>query len=383
MKRLLNRKLKSTTDFQKSKFDKQFFYLILGLVVMGLVFVADISAPQALNYFNDRFYFLKQQVVSVAIGLVAMLVVSKIHYSFWAKIAVPLFVVSIILLLVVLIPSIGLEALGARRWIVIGPINFQPSEIIKLSLALYLAKIASTKNLLSVSDRKPLAYFIPLVLCCGLIMLQPDLGTTLVVGIIGITQIFASGIPLLYFLVSLVVGLVGVATLILVSPYRRDRLMTFFEVTKDPLGKGYHIRQILLALGSGGLFGLGIGQSRQKYLFLPEASTDSIFAAISEEVGFVGSFVLILIFAIFIFKAFKIASNAPDQFSKILAVGITAWIGGQTLLNIAAMTALTPLTGIPLPFFSYGGTSLSMILVSCGILLNISRYATKKITSHR
>ena len=383
MKRLLNRKLKSTTDFQKSKFDKHFFYLILGLVVVGLVFVADISAPQALNYFNDRFYFLKQQVVSVAIGLVAMLVVSKIHYSFWAKIAVPLFVVSIILLLVVLIPSIGLEALGARRWIVIGPINFQPSEIIKLSLALYLAKIASTKNLLSVSDRKPLAYFIPLVLCCGLIMLQPDLGTTLVVGIIGITQIFASGVSLLYFLISLIVGLISVTILILVSPYRRDRLMTFFEVTKDPLGKGYHIRQILLALGSGGLFGLGIGQSRQKYLFLPEASTDSIFAAISEEVGFIGSFVLILIFAIFIFKAFKIASNAPDQFSKILAVGITAWIGGQTLLNIAAMTALTPLTGIPLPFFSYGGTSLSMILVSCGILLNISRYATKKITSHR
>lgn len=383
MKRLRNRNLKSTIDVYKSRFDKQFFYLILGLVVVGLVFVADISAPQALNYFNDRFYFLKQQVVWAAIGLITMIVVSKIHYSFWAKITVPLFVVSILLLLVVLIPSIGLEALGARRWIVIGPINFQPSEVIKLSLALILAKIASTKNLLSVSDRKPLAYFIPLVLCCGLIMLQPDLGTTLVVGIIGITQIFASGVSLLYFLISLVVGLISVAILILVSPYRRDRLMTFFEVTKDPLGKGYHIRQILLALGSGGLFGLGIGQSRQKYLFLPEASTDSIFAAISEEVGFVGSFVLILIFALFIFKAFKIASNAPDQFSKILAVGITAWIGGQTLLNIAAMTALTPLTGIPLPFFSYGGTSLSMILVSCGILLNISRYATKKITSHR
>jgi len=175
----------------------------------------------------------------------------------------------------------------------------------------------------------------------------------------------------------------GVGVLILVSPYRRDRLMTFFEVTKDPLGKGYHIRQILLALGSGGLFGLGIGQSRQKYLFLPEASTDSIFAAISEEIGFIGSFVLILIFAIFTYKAFRIASRAPDVFSKILAVGIAAWIGGQILLNIAAMTALTPLTGIPLPFFSYGGTSLSMILVSCGILLNISRYETKKITSHR
>ena len=383
MKRFRHRKLEQSLDVYKSKFDKQFLYLILGLVVVGLVFVADISAPQALNFFNDRFYFLKQQFAWAAIGLVAMMIVSKIHYSFWAKISIPFFIVSILLLLVVLIPAVSLEALGARRWIVIGPINFQPSEIIKLSLALCLAKIASTKNLLSESNREPLVYFIPLVLACGLIMLQPDLGTTLVVGIIGITQIFASGVSLLYFLISLVVGLISVAILILVSPYRRDRLMTFFEITKDPLGKGYHIRQILLALGSGGLFGLGIGQSRQKYLFLPEASTDSIFAAISEEIGFIGSFVLILIFAIFIFKAFKIASHAPDQFSKILAVGITAWIGGQTLLNIAAMTALTPLTGIPLPFFSYGGTSLSMILVSCGILLNISRYAIKKTTAHR
>ena len=383
MKRFRHRKLEQSLDVYKSKFDKQFLYLILGLVVVGLVFVADISAPQALNFFNDRFYFLKQQFAWAAIGLVAMMIVSKIHYSFWAKISIPFFIVSILLLLVVLIPAVSLEALGARRWIVIGPINFQPSEIIKLSLALCLAKIASTKNLLSESNREPLVYFIPLVLACGLIMLQPDLGTTLVVGIIGITQIFASGVSLLYFLISLVIGLISVAILIFVSPYRRDRLMTFFEITKDPLGKGYHIRQILLALGSGGLFGLGIGQSRQKYLFLPEASTDSIFAAISEEIGFIGSFVLILIFAIFIFKAFKIASHAPDQFSKILAVGITAWIGGQILLNIAAMTALTPLTGIPLPFFSYGGTSLSMILVSCGILLNISRYAIKKTTAHR
>ena len=383
MKRFRDRKLKTSLDVYKLRFDKQFFYLILGLVVVGLVFVADISAPQALNFFNDRFYFLKQQVVWAAIGLVAMLVVSKIHYSFWEKIAVPFFVISTLLLLIVLIPSIGLEALGARRWIVIGPINFQPSEIIKLSLALYIAKIAASGGLTAKTVKKPIVFFAPLILSCGLIMLQPDLGTTLVVGLIGITQIYASGVSILYFLTSLAIGIISVGVLILVSPYRRDRLMTFFEVTKDPLGKGYHIRQILLALGSGGLFGLGIGQSRQKYLFLPEASTDSIFAAISEEIGFIGSFVLILIFAIFTYKAFRIASRAPDSFSKILAVGIAAWIGGQILLNIAAMTALTPLTGIPLPFFSYGGTSLSMILVSCGILLNISRYETKKIASHR
>lgn len=352
-------------------FDRSFFYLILTLVVLGLVFVADISTPQALNYFNDRFYFLRQQAVWALIGIIAMLVVSKIHYSFWKKIAVPFFFVTVILLIAVLVPGISLKALGARRWISFGSINFQPSEVVKLALSLYLAKVADSKI------AKPLAFFIPLAIVCGLIMLQPDLGTTLIVGLIGLIQIFVSGVPILYFLGSLFTGIIAVVVLVLVSPYRKDRLMTFLQVTSDPLEKGYHIRQVLLALGSGGLFGLGIGQSRQKFLFLPEASTDSIFAAIAEEIGFVGSFVLIALFAYFIFKAFKIASNAPDQFSKILAVGITAWIGGQIILNISSMTALTPLTGIPLPFFSYGGTSLSMILASCGILLNISRYSNK------
>ena len=159
--------------------------------------------------------------------------------------------------------------------------------------------------------------------------------------------------------------------------------MTFFENTVDPLGKSYHIRQVLLALGSGGLFGVGLGQSRQKYLFLPEASSDSIFAAIAEELGFLGSFVLILIFAFFVYKAFMIAKSAPDMFAKILAVGISAWIGGQIIINISSMVALSPLTGIPLPFFSYGGTSLVMVLLGCGILLNISRYGTKKVVDHR
>lgn len=356
---------------------KSFFYLILLLVVIGLVFIADISTPQALNYFNDKFYFLRQQAVWAGIGIVAMLIISNIHYSFWKKIAVPFFAVSVLMLIVVLIPSLSLKALGARRWISIGNINFQPSEVIKLSLALYLAKVAEAKN------KSPIAFFAPLALVSGLIMLQPDLGTTLVVAFIGIIQIFVSGVPIMYFLGSLLVGIVSLVILIIFSPYRRDRLMTFLQVTSDPLGKEYHIRQILLALGSGGLFGLGIGQSRQKYLFLPEASTDSIFAAIAEEIGFIGSIALVLLFAYFVFRAMKIASNAPDQFSRILSLGITAWIGGQIILNLSSMTALTPLTGIPLPFFSYGGTSLLMILASCGILLNISKYESKKITSRR
>lgn len=370
------KKQKLSISSLKLSFDKTLFYIIISLVILGLIFIADISAPQALNFFNDKFYFFKQQIVWAGIGIIVLLVTSKIHYSFWKKIAVPLFLISIFLLLIVLIPSFSLKALGARRWIVLGSINFQPSEIIKLTLALYLAKVSE-------SSKKPISYFLPLALVCGLIMLQPDLGTMLVVGVIGVTQIFIAGMPFLYFIGSILLGIVSVAILIISSPYRRDRLLTFLKVTSDPLGKDYHIRQILLALGSGGLFGLGIGQSRQKYLFLPEAATDSIFAAISEEIGFVGSIVLIAIFIFFVFKGFKIASHSPDQFSKILAIGITAWIGGQVLLNISSMTALTPLTGIPLPFFSYGGTSLLMILMSCGILLNISKYETKKITSRR
>lgn len=364
-------RLKSNTLSLKEKhpLDTQLFYLIIALVVIGLVFIADISAPQALNNFGDKFHFFKKQATWAFFGVLSMIIVSNINYNLWKKVALPVFFVAILLLLAVLIPGISLKALGARRWISIGEINFQPSEVVKLAIAMYIAKLADSKM------QKPLAFFLPLVIACGLIMLQPDLGTTLVVGFIGIIQIFVSGVPIVYFLGSLMAGIVGVIVLILTSPYRRDRLMTFLQVGADPLGKEYHIRQILLAIGSGGLFGLGIGQSKQKYLFLPEASTDSIFAAIAEEIGFVGSIAIISLFVYFVFRAYKISVNAPDMFSKVLGLGITAWVGGQTVLNISAMTALTPLTGIPLPFFSYGGTNLLMILSACGILLNISRYS--------
>ena len=361
------RKKNSTTQIKPS-IDKHLFYLIISLVVIGLIFVADISAPQALEFFGNKFHFLEQQIVWAIVGVVAMIIVSNIHYSFWKKLAVPAFFTAVFFLVAVLIPGISLKALGARRWISIGSINFQPSEVVKLALALYIAKLSDSRI------QKPIAFFLPLALVCGLIMLQPDLGTTLVVGFIGIIQIFVAGVPIVYFLGSLIAGIVGVLVLILVSPYRRDRLMTFLQVGADPLGKEYHIRQILLAIGSGGFFGLGIGQSKQKYLFLPEASTDSIFAAISEEVGFIGSIAIISLFIYFVYRAYKISVNAPDTFSKVLGIGITSWIGGQVILNISAMTALTPLTGIPLPFFSYGGTNLMMILASCGIILNISRY---------
>lgn len=350
---------------------RKLFVLALILTVLGLIAVADASSPAALINFSDRFYYAKQQLVWGLIGVCSLLVVSKIHYSFWEKIALPFFIASLLLLVLVLIPGIGVKVLGARRWIVLGSVSFQPSEFVKLALAIYLAKVAA-------QDKKTLSYFLPIALVAVLIMLQPDLGTTLVVVVMAMVQAFVSGISLLHLAGGIIVG--GVASLIaiFVSDYRRDRLLTFLQQSRDPLGKSYHIRQVLLALGSGGIFGVGLGQSRQKFLFLPEAATDSIFAVIAEEVGFIGAIILIGLFAAFVFRGLKIATNAPDRFSKILGTGIVVWIGTQAFLNIGSMVALVPLTGVPLPFFSYGGSALTMVLIATGILLNISKYEERQ-----
>ena len=248
--------------------------------------------------------------------------------------------------------------------------SFQPSELAKLSLAIFFAKVAE-------KEKKIASFFFPIIVVSLLVMLQPDLGTTLIIVAIGIVQIFISGADIRYFLAALGTGTLGSLLLILVSSYRRDRLLTFLQQTTDPLGKGYHIRQVLYALGSGGLWGVGLGQSRQKYLYLPETATDSIFAVLAEEVGFVGSTILIGLFIYFIIRGIKIVSLAPNLFSKVLGSGLIAWLGSQIILNIGSMVALVPLTGVPLPLFSYGGTALVMILSACGILLNISKYANE------
>lgn len=356
---------------QKKSWDTRLVFIILLLLSLGLIAVADASAPQAVNVFSDKYYFVKQQLIWVAIGIFLLLLVSRINYSFWERLATPLFWVSVFLLVLVLVPGLGITALGAQRRIELGFLSFQPSELTKLTLAIYLAAVAS-------KGKGTMAFILPLGVLGLLIMLQPDLGTTMVTLGIGMAQILYSGVNFLHILGFGALGAVATMVLILTSSYRRDRFLTFLQQSQDPLGRDYHIRQILLALGSGGIIGAGLGRSRQKYLFLPEAATDSIFAIIAEEVGFVGSLVLIFIFAAFVYRGIKIAKGAPDKFSQVLALGITAWIGGQAILNIAAMVALVPLTGIPLPFFSYGGSSLIMILISCGILLNISRFTHGK-----
>lgn len=346
--------------------DTTLLFLTLGATTLGLIAVADASAPLAARDFGDKYFFVKQQLMWAGVGLVALFVCSRIPYTFWQKIAVPLFVINLVALLAVFIPGIGPRLLGAKRWIIIGGMSVQPSELMKMSLAMYMAKVSITKD-------RPIAFFAPIVLVVGLVMLEPDLGTTIVLTIIGMTQIFVAGLSLSYFALAGGAGFLGGIILILGSSYRRERLLTFFKQTSDPLDTGYHIRQILLALGSGGLFGVGLGHSRQKYLFLPETATDSIFAVIAEEVGFIGASIILLLFVFFIWKGVAIAKKAPDDFSKMLAIGLTAWIGGQAFVNIGSMVALVPLTGIPLPFISYGGTALVTTLAACGILLNISK----------
>lgn len=363
------RRTKQTPTISKIP-DRPILFLILFLTGLGLIAIADASAPQALKFFNDELYFFKQQAMWAVLGIIGMTVTSFINYKFWERIATPLFWGNVLLLILVLIPGVGLSALGARRWIVVGPVNFQPSELIKLTMALYMAKVAA-------SGKGMLAYFIPVGIVGALIMLQPDLGTTVVAVGIALVQIFAAGVNLLYFAGAAGGAGILAVILILTSSYRRDRLMAFLHSAQDPLGNTYHIRQVLLALGSGGLFGVGLGHSRQKYLFLPEAATDSIFAVLGEELGFVGAVVLILVFVYLIFRIIRIAEKSPDKFGQIAALGIGAWLGGQVFLNISSMVALTPLTGIPMPFMSYGGTSLVTVLAGTGILLNISRYAKK------
>ena len=351
----------------KPGYDKGVFFLTLIFLVLGIIAVADSSAPLALNTFSDSFYFVRQQLIWAGIGLVLLFTALKIHYSFWKKIAYPLFGLSVLFLILVLVPGLSTKIYGARRWLDFGLFTFQPYEVVKLSLIVLFAKFAEEK-------RKIWFYLLLLALVALLIMLEPDLGTTVIVLLIGFAQIFISGANVLYILAGLVGGGLLGALAIIFSSYRRERLLTFLNSTTDPLGSSYHIRQILLAVGSGGLFGVGLGQSRQKYLFLPEVATDSVFAIIAEEIGFVGAIILIGLFTLFIYRMFKIAGRAPDVFARVIAVGVVSWIGGQMILNIAAMTAVVPLTGIPLPFFSYGGSHLTMQLLAIGILLNISRH---------
>jgi len=360
-------KLKSTA----SRPDYFFIFLVLFLTVFGVIMVGNASVVEAYRDFNDKFYYLKLQIRWAGLALGVFGIASLFKYQWLKKLAVPLLLVTIGCLVLVFVPGLGTQALGARRWLGLGPISFQPSEMAKLALIIYLAAFLS-------QPRSAWPCLALLGLLVGLIMLQPDLGTTVVLVAAAGVIYFVSGAPLWQIFLLLLLAVGSGAGLILTSAYRRKRLMTFLNPTHDPLGASYHIRQVLIALGSGGLFGVGLGQSRQKYEYLPEVTTDSIFAVIAEEAGFVGGVLVLLAFLLLIWRGLKVAQQASDDFGQLLAVGITAWLGIQAFINLAAMVALVPLTGIPLPFISYGGSSLVLALFAAGILVNISKYKVVK-----
>ncbi|MFC1627255.1 putative lipid II flippase FtsW [Patescibacteria group bacterium] len=352
---------------KNKKIDLTLLLLTIGISLFGILMVYNASVVEAFEIFADKYHFLKMQSLWVAVGLVGLAAASLISLPWLKKISPALLLINIILLILVLIPGISSKTLGARRWISLAGFNLQPTELIKLTLSIYLAAWLS-------KERSFWSYLVILITILGLIMLQPDLGTSIVIIVSAFLVYYASGASLLYILGLGVLGTLSGLGLILLSPYRKQRLLTFFNPTSDPLGSSYHIRQALIAVGSGGLWGLGLGQSRQKYQFLPQVTTDSIFAIIAEELGFLGAGLVIVALFVLILKAFKIAKYAPDKFSQLLATGIASWLGIQVIVNISAMLALLPLTGVPLPLISYGGSSTVVILMAVGLLLNISRY---------
>lgn len=355
---------------QTQSYDKRFLYIALGLVFFGIAMVFDASSADSARTFGDIFFFAKRQIIWVTLGLITFFICSKIKYTFWQKHAISLFILTVILLILVFIPGLGVQALGAKRRIGLGEIGIQPSELAKLTLSIFLAASLSRKANIK-------RFFVPVGIIALLVVLQPDLGTTIILSGLAFAIYFASGASLVHISLLGMAGILIALALSLTSDYRRERVMSFLNPHNDPINSSYHIRQILIALGSGGLFGLGIGQSRQKHLFLPEPATDSVFAVIAEELGFIGAAALVLVFLYLIWLGYKIAINAEDEFGKLLAVGITSWIGIQTFVNLAAMVALVPLTGIPLPFISYGGSSIIVLFGATGILLNISKYRKK------
>lgn len=363
---------------QEKSLDKKLLLTVLGLVVFGTVMVGNSSIIEAERNFGDKFFYLRQQLVWAAVGFAGLFALMQFPHQKLKSLALPLFLLNLLLLVLVIIPGVGISALGATRWLGFGGFVIQPAEFAKLSLTLYLARILSAE--VKESDaQKLLPFLFSLGAVLTLVMLEPDLGTALVIGGMATLVFFSSGAPLIYFATLTAIGVLGVVLLILTSSYRRQRFLTFLNPTEDPLGTSYHIRQVLIALGSGGLLGVGLGQSRQKYLFLPETQTDSIFAVVGEELGFIGALAVVLAFIFVVWRGFLIASSVEDDFSKLLAVGITSWIALQAFVNLGAMVAIFPLTGIPLPFISYGGSSLVSLLLGVGILLNISKSRKLKL----
>lgn len=353
------------------------FITAISLLGLGLIMILSASEYNTLVNFNDTFYFFKKQLKWAMLSLLAMYLMVNYDYRQLKRHVGPLLLIAFVALALVLIPGVGKEVNEARRWIVIGSAQFAPAELVKLCIIIFTAYgLSREKDRVKYFTSGVLPYLIVMAMAAGLILLQPDLGTALSLSAIVLVMIFAAGARWAHLGGIAAAGLAAVGFAIVLKPYRMQRFLAFLDPWADSQGDGYHIIQSLYAVGSGGLFGLGLGQSKQKFLYLPENHTDFIFAIIGEELGFIGASLVVMLFILFIWRGLKIAVASPDPFACLLATGITAWVGVQAIINIGVVTGTLPVTGIPLPFISFGGTSLLFTMTAVGILLNISRHTT-------
>jgi cell division protein FtsW len=348
----------------------------LSLLAVGMIMVYSASAVWAEYKFNDSFFFAKRQLLFAGLGIFVMFFIMNVDYWTWRTWAKLMLIVCFLLLVAVLIPGVGLERNGAQSWIGVGAFSIQPSEFMKFALIAFLAKFLSENQKKITSFKKGLVPSLGLVfLAFAIIMLQPDLGSGAVLVGSCVVMIYVAGARISHFVGLGLIGLVGFAGLILSAPYRIKRITAFLNPWEDPLGSGFQIIQSLYAIGPGGLLGMGLGQSRQKFFYLPEPQTDFIFAILAEELGFIGGSFVLLLFTLLLWRGIRIALGAPDLYGSFLAIGIISMIAIQVVINIGVVTGLMPVTGITLPFLSYGGSSLTLMLAAVGVLLNISRYA--------
>ena len=363
---------------KSQQIDKSLLYAVLALLFFGLVMIASAGIAYSQARFGDPYFFFKHQLINgVLPGLVILYFVQKINYNFWKNISFPLFAASVLMLILVFVPGVGTNTYGASRWVQLGSFSFQPAEMLKLSIILYLAAWLENRTERVKDFYEGLVPFLAIMAIVSFLLVkQPDMGTLGVIIFIAMTIFFMSGAKITHMISVGALGTLALYILAKAEPYRLDRLSVFLHPELDPRGIGYQINQALLAIGSGGFFGVGLGHSLQKFNYLPEPVGDSIFAIIGEELGMLGAMVLIILFVFLAMKGLRIAKNAPDRFSCLVACGIVAWVIFQTFINISAICGLIPLTGIPLPFISFGGTSIVFLMAGIGILLNISKYSS-------
>jgi len=359
-----------------TSFDRTLLILASILVIMGF-FIFSSASLGLLAREGARFsgVAMNQLIFGVLGGGIALFITSTIHYRIWRQYAFYIFIGAVLLTLLVFVPAFSLEHGGARRWVQFGSFSFQPSEFLKVAFIIYMATwLSGMKNMIQnfVHGTLPFLGFLGGV--GVLLLLQPDTDTFLIIVTASIAIFITAGGKFRDVAIMVIAGVLLITILVFTRPYIKDRIMTFINPSLDPQGAGYQIKQSLIAVGSGSVFGRGYGQSIQKFEYLPEPIGDSIFAVYSEEFGFIGSTLLVLIFTFFTFRSFRIATRAPDLFGMLLVVGLATLIISQTFLNIGAMIGLAPLSGLPLPFISHGGTALLVTLASVGIMLNVSKY---------